>query len=438
MTENAITNLKRWLMEQTGLDPGVLDRSSFERLVRGRAAELGTGDVGDYVRRLRRDAVALEGLIEEFAVPETWFFRYPASFKLLVDFARQRRSSAASSRRLRMLSIACSTGEEPYSMAMAAAHAGWPPESVVVDAIDRSERMIAVARRGVYRPRSIRGGHPDWSRPWMRAKENEIHVDPRIVAMVEFQHADVLRQPWPEDGERYDVVFCRNLLIYLDKPTQKTLIAKLAAWLSATGLLFVGHAEVVESFRPAFDPVAAPHAFALRPRSTVSMPWGGKRPAGDVRGSVRAVGGRPSEVRPAPNVGRAESRSNQPQALPSPPGPPKSDRSPSRAAPSLDEARSLANEGRLDEALAAAEQIISTDDAGAAVYELMGSLYAAQGKLADAREAFTKVLYFQPHHEEALLQLSIICQQSGETTKASRYRQRAARSHTNHQPDTTP
>ena len=110
-----------------------------------------------------------QALIEAVIVPETWFFRYPESFATLAKLASKRLAAINNMRALRILSLPCSTGEEPYSIAMALLDAGLKPHQFKVDGMDVSPLSVEKARRALYGKNSFRGQDIDFSRPAFHA-----------------------------------------------------------------------------------------------------------------------------------------------------------------------------------------------------------------------------------------------------------------------------
>jgi chemotaxis protein methyltransferase WspC len=449
---SANTHLKRWLAAVTGLDPELLDHQAFCDWIEQRRRHLGLVDIQHYQHALREDSVELERLVGEVSVPETWFFRYPASFRLLIEWASRWRRTTGRSEVLRMLCVACATGEEPYSMVMAAAQAGWPIERILVDAVDRNDRWLEVARHATYGPRSFRQPPPDWAEPWLRRAEDGIQIDPAVVSAVNFVPGNVLDASCLEGGVPYDVVFCRNLLIYLGRDARERLIARLSGWLAPHGLLGVGHAESLELLQPRFRRIEAAHAFALRPAHAEAIRpsepvWSAPHPS-------RVVTPRDRDVLEASPVTPASARANLSGAtwVSRGPNPSRQAASPPRdqaaasaesagpagsagaaesaeSATSLRRAWALADAGQLMAARTEVEALLATHGPGAEALELLGCVHVALGNLQEAQQALAQALYFDPMCENALLQLSIICRQAGDTTQAERYRQRAERSH---------
>ena len=302
-------------------------------------------------------------------------------------------------------------------MAMAAVYAGWSYRQIVVDAVDRNHGHLETARAAVYGQRSFRQPTPDWAETWLLRSSDGVRVDPHVASTVNFAREDILDVLSPNMKRSYDIIFCRNLLIYLNDDAQKALIAKLASWLSPHGLLFVGHAESLDWFHFRLQRVSAPHAFALRLHQ-------GDDPPPSPRPHRRPV-----------TTGRKPVRTKTKRLLPvettamaADPARPPADVSVD-AETTLQRARALAYTGDLALSLAAAKRVLASQGPNASILELLGNVHLALGNLDDAHDALTKALYFDPAHEDVLLQLSMIHDELGDRSQAERYRQRAARSH---------
>lgn len=191
-------------------------------------------------------------MIDAITTNETRFFRESKHFEFLERRAIPRwRADAqrgAHSKTLRFWSAGCSSGEEPYSLAMLLA-ANLPYEQnwqATILATDISTRMLERARRGVY---SIEKS-TDIPEPFLKAymlkgiakEEGKMKVMPSIQEVVEFRRLNLTHGPYPPDGY-FDAIFCRNVLIYFDLESKHKVLEGLTRCLSPGGLLFVGHAE---------------------------------------------------------------------------------------------------------------------------------------------------------------------------------------------------
>lgn len=206
--------------------------------------------VTDYCRILRGpdSEGELANLIDAISTNHTFFFRENSHF----DFLRQTVIPEMKARapkekwpRLHIWSAACSSGEEPYSIAITLAEAltGWPWH---IEATDISHRILDKARAGIYRDETVdrlpgmtiqthfqRGFGP---------QDGNYRVKAPLRAQVTFRHLNLLEGE-PPFNEPFHVIFCRNVMIYFDRPTQEELVNKLTKRLVPGGYLFVGHAE---------------------------------------------------------------------------------------------------------------------------------------------------------------------------------------------------
>ncbi|MDC8760500.1 CheR family methyltransferase, partial [Janthinobacterium fluminis] len=259
-------NVQALLRQATGLN---LSKAAAERAVRQRMAERACTDSDSYLRELGADELAQ--LVELVVVPESWLFRDPQAFHAATAFVRRRMAGAG--RPLRILSLPCAAGEEPYSMAMALRDAGVPDDAYSIDAVDLSPACIARARRGVYGRNAFRGGDTGFrERYFSHVGEDEYRIAEALRAQVHFSQGNLLRFDTASYAGYYDVVFCRNLLIYFDKPTTAAAIATLAALLAEDGMLLAGYAEVPSFCRHGFTPLQHKQAFALGKRPAAPPP----------------------------------------------------------------------------------------------------------------------------------------------------------------------
>ncbi len=167
----------------------------------------------------------------------------------------------AQQRAPRLWCCAASTGEEPYSIAMTLADAlgaNAAPASIVATDIDTA--VLAAARAGVYRADAIDKLDRSLVRRWFERGRNAnaglVRVRAELRALIRWQPLNLVHEHWDTiDGERFDAIFCRNVMIYFDKPTQARVLARLAARLKPDGLLFAGHSESLAQARALFEPL---------------------------------------------------------------------------------------------------------------------------------------------------------------------------------------
>lgn len=220
----------------------------YNRLLR-RLRACGSAGFSDYLRLVQDDPGEREAFVNALTTNLTAFFREPHHFELLAQRARER---AAARTPLRVWSSACSTGEEAWSIAMVLREAGCAGEVLGTD-IDTE--VLQTATTAVYRNDRISGMAPErLRRHFLRgtgANDGLVSLRPELRAMVSFAQLNLQSPTWPA-MERFDVVFCRNVVIYFDREAQKRLLARFADLVAPGGLLMVGHSESFPSAHPGF------------------------------------------------------------------------------------------------------------------------------------------------------------------------------------------
>ena len=144
---------------------------------------------------------------------------------------------------MRALSVPCSTGEEPYSIAMTLLDAGLSSEKFQIDAIDISAHLLDIARLGMFGSNSFRGSELKFRNQYFQKTDAGFRLCDRVRQCVKFEQGNVLEERFRFGSEPYDFIFCRNLLIYFYNEAQGQALKSLRQLLTADGLLFVGSAE---------------------------------------------------------------------------------------------------------------------------------------------------------------------------------------------------
>ena len=226
--------------------------------------ELDLATFAHYHDRLIADTSGAEltRFINAMTTNKTEFFREGHHFDYLRDTWLPARGPCrrASDRHLRFWSAACSTGEEPYSLALTLLEAldgatGW---DVRILASDIDTDVLARAAEGVYPLEQVapvpRGALPRYFLRGTGARSGLVRVKESVRALVTFRRINFLDEPWPIHV-RFDAIFCRNVLIYFDRPTQQRVLGRLVAQLKEGGLLFLGHSESIHGLVTGFTPV---------------------------------------------------------------------------------------------------------------------------------------------------------------------------------------
>ncbi len=177
----------------------------------------------------------------------TAFFREPHHFERLREELQQRAGAASSVRPLLLWSCAASTGEEPYSMAITACEAfGTLKPPVRIVATDVDTQVLATAARGVYAIDRVTSLEPGLRRRYFQRgtgpNEGQCRVLPALRGLIDFRPLNLLA-PRYDIGGPFTALFCRNVMIYFDKPTQRGILGRLVPHLADDGLLYTGHSE---------------------------------------------------------------------------------------------------------------------------------------------------------------------------------------------------
>ncbi len=355
---------------------------------------------GRLVADLLETPKALSDFAEDIFVPESWFFRDAEPFRFLAQWLTRRSASGV---KLRLASIPCAAGQEAYSLAMCAADAGIPPQSVDVLGVDASARQLARAAEGIYGRGSFRD--ETWREHALHFREMGsgcLEVSPTIRSSVSFRQANLAEPGALADCGDFDAIFCRNLLIYLTEEARDKVTALLNRLLLPGGLLVLGHADPLPP-RLQLERIGPRAAFAY------------------VRGGHIQASGSGLQL---PSFATKPVRRPVPESPPTVSPPP--EKPPQEIASALDFARSLADAGRLDEAEAYLrphlERAHSPD-----LWLFMSRLFSALGRPDAAEDACRKALYLAPNHAEALLAQALFCERRGDSKRAAHLRQRALR-----------
>lgn len=400
------------LKQRIGLDAEAIGAASLQHVLAERQRICGLGSIQAYWDRVQADDAELNALIETVVVSETWFCRHPEAFAAMVRCLNE--GGRAAEAKSRLLSLPCATGEEPASMVMALLDAGIDIRRVELDAIDISEQALEAARTGVYSGNAFRGRMGDWQARYFTQVQSGYLLDPAVRAPISYRRANLLDMALPR--HYYDIIFCRNLLIYFDQSTQAKAIAALDTLLKPDGCLYVGPAESALLLKSGWISQRIPHAFAFcKPgsagRSAQPPPSPRYQHVGSNRASRAPLSGSPQDVLVAAPL------QSQPVEL----------HRPASGSSLLREARSLADAGQLAQAEQLCLQYVDRHEPVAEAYYLLGLVNDASAHSTVAEAHYRKAIYLDPQHIEALVHLATLLEARGDRGGADRLHSRARR-----------
>jgi chemotaxis protein methyltransferase WspC len=305
--------------------------------------------------------------------------------------------------KLRILSLPCSSGEEAYSIIMALMDAGMPVDRFQVDAMDISSRALACAQRGVYGKNAFRGKDLGFRERHFRRVGEDFVLNHGLRQLVHLGQTNLLSPDFAAAHPQYDVILFRNLLIYLDRDAQNRALLRIDKLLGPGGVLFVGAAEQPIVLDWGFVSVGLPSAFACVKRSTRQP-----RPA---HAHVEMIQHPKAKELGHFVFGHTLLRPS---------------------CGDLDQARRLADAGRLTEAAAICAAHLRQDRCSAQAYYLLGLIREARGD-PSAVDCYRKALYLEPNHYETLVQLAVLAEQKGDVLGARNFQRRVQRIQLNNQ-----
>jgi chemotaxis protein methyltransferase CheR len=417
MSDEQYAAITQLLRDTAGLAFDQSRRESIAYSISERMRATAMADVASYLALLTAgsDDRERQALLDEVTIPETHFFRNPPLIRalrthVLPELLRQARDT----KRLRIWSAGCSTGEEPYTLAMLVREllpvsAGW---DVRILATDISNRALAAAREARYTERAFVMTEPlDRQRFFvLDADSGNFVVRDEIRDMVEFRHHNLATQQPPFAAGELDVVLCRNVTIYFDRSTTKNLMQRLHGRLREGGYLFLGHAETLWQLSDEFALVPLGDAFVYRrgvgaearravlpDRRTEDEP----RPtrADRRRGPVDRRGGRTADV-----------------AVPVPPAEPDP----------MVAVRTAVAAGNYVEAADLAAEVTTADPLRGEAHYLHGLALTNLGRDPEALVVLRKAVYLDPHDGFAHFLLGGALERSGEPVAAGRSYRAAA------------
>jgi chemotaxis protein methyltransferase WspC len=412
------------IRNRLGLDPEALGPTIFPQAVEQRMQATGVTSAAAYAGLLAADPREADALAAELLVPESWFFRGGrVLFEKLAEFISNRVTGSSFEKTARILCVPCSTGDEPYSLAIALQDRLVPTTAYRIEGVDLSEAHLGRARAARFTSFSFREPGPDIRLTYFTPVGDKWELRPSLRQAVRFRHANLTDPTFLVGEQPFDLIMCRNLFIYLTPDARKKAVANLDRLLAPDGWLCLTPTEADRLPPGQFVPHGPPE-FGLYKRAN-GVTANPARPA--------SVQPRSSGVLPRPTASPPSQasqwlslppheNSNRPITVPAVPAPP-----PVVPAVSLEAARALADGGQLNEARAMCLRILGQSANNPHAYTLLGVINQVEGKTDDAAEALRKALYLDPDHAEALSLMIVICERKGDAAQAASFRKRLGR-----------
>ncbi len=263
ITDEEFIQLRDFIYQQCGIFIAENRKYLVENRLSNRIKDLNLKSYSEYYNYLRFDAGRREELNKLFEVVttnETSFFRNPPQLKVFQDYVLGEVIAAcrqSGRKRIRIWSAGCSTGEEPYTLAIILHEvlkgeiSSW---DIKITANDLSEAVLAAARRGVYNEYALRTTPPEIIRTYFTKEGTTYKINPSLKRLVSFGQINLSDRDQLRRVEKSQIVFCRNVIIYFDDEMKRKVIGAFYDNLEPNGMLLIGHSESLHNISRAFKP----------------------------------------------------------------------------------------------------------------------------------------------------------------------------------------
>jgi len=374
--KHCIEKIQKLLEEKMGLLACSLSSQNWDTCLEKRMKETGKSSYTEYYTFLLSSLTELQNLINLIVIPETWFYREERAFKFLTEYAKKFGDRYRRGTPLRVLSLGCSTGEEPYSIVMCLLEAGMPLGSFQVEGVDVCRNLLNIAQKGIYGSNSFRTIRAKIRRKYFSEHDHKFQISDQVRFTVKFKKGNVVNFPSGFSKDLYDVIFCRNLLIYLSSELQENLLRRLERVLVPGGFLILGEAEYNKISQLNFE------TFSLNGMSAYCKQSEKKESSQEIQ--------------------------EPPEKLP-------------RKELSIERIRNFADRGDFTAAKKEIEKYRDDFEDDSELHYLNGVIHHASGEKGLALKYFQKAIYLEPGHVEALTYLSLLT----DGAMSERYRTRA-------------
>ena len=384
----------RFLHTRIGLDPESLGARVIGDCLSDVAREFPGLSAAEIVREAQNNSAVFARLTAHFTVNESWLFRTPDQFAQLSHFAKTR------ARPMRVLSLPCASGEEPASIAVTLCEAGLRPSDFSIVAGELDSTALAKARSGQF-PRSAFRASGDDSRSapdsrWFVPHQQQFLLAPALLARIDYRQMNILDKELLA-GEAFDVIFCRNLLIYLHHDARQQVLRLLRRVAAPGALVFTGTAESnLDLDKPENKPLAKPMPQILT-----------RAPSPERKFNLPRVD-TPNDFSPDTIDAAAASE-------------------PSSMTRRLEKIEQSANNGDVQGACQRLEQFLLEAPTDAEAWYLRGVFASAQDDLVRAEASLDRAAYLNPGHAPTLRLRAELARRSGDLFHAERLRARLKR-----------
>jgi len=358
----------------------------------------------------------LEELLSYITVNETYFFRNKAHFAALEDHILAQLTKENKKGAIRVWSAGCSTGEEPYSVAMTILDIVQDREDLQIEILgtDVDREALKKAKTGIYKERSLRMAEEKHRNRYFTANNGKFEVNQRLKDAVQFEYFNLMETPYPRPSlGDWDIIFCRNVVIYFNRESVRHVASNFHSVLADNGYLFMGHSESLDGLSDEFSPVRIGNAFIYTKKArNVSTAKDGASSSALKNLAAKQPKETATPKRHSKSGKSVSKRQVRRSKKLAPPKPVEDTESIYREAADL-----FAHE-QVDEALSKIEAYLEFEPEDARGHLLAGKIYADRGAYERAVDEFEESIELEPLLTEAHYLLGVIYLRLDRTTSA--------------------
>jgi chemotaxis protein methyltransferase WspC len=407
--ESSLNKIKNILKKEIGLDTSTIGEATISKILNERMRSCRIVKLDEYYTHLTNTPDELHSLLESSLIPETWFFRDDKPFKaILKSIIKQRLSQPG--KICKILCIPCSTGEEPYSIAIYLHNNGIPSTAYDIQAIDISHQSIGIAKQAIYGNNSFRGKNSrQYIDKYFTSTDTGLSLNNDIKSSVKFHQVNILTANSLPFNIKFDFILCRNLLIYFDSQTKALAYNNLNNILNNDGAMFIGHAEFGSVPEDTFTIRKLDSVFCLVKNTFNTKATDKFKKPIEIKAFSNAEKYKPEKhAEPVSHKKTQCTKQNSSLGL-------------------MQQARILADSGKLREAEALCLQCIDKYGDHERIFFLLGLISESHKNSSQAHAFYKKALYLNPYHYETLIHLSFLIESQGDFEASRRLKERAGR-----------
>jgi chemotaxis protein methyltransferase CheR len=253
LSDSDFDQYRKLIYDESGITFSSTNRAILESRLKERLREKQIAHVSEYYTLLLRDKEELKLMLDSVTTNLTRFFRNQPHFDALINYVIPeilKLKKAKHDTRIKVWSAGCSTGEEPYTLAMILKDKLPPEYTAEIIASDISLKSLLVGKAGFYPDARIVGVPENYIPRFFDKQNNGYQVKPDLMKMIRFDYHNLKN----DSGQRnFDILFCRNVLIYFDEPAQKAVIDRFWEAMAPKSYLFIGHSESLFGMKTQFE-----------------------------------------------------------------------------------------------------------------------------------------------------------------------------------------